>query len=309
MAEDLPALVQKAIAENKRDCKTVALEKGFITRKDINGDGRPDFVLDYEFFICDGNRRGFCGSIGCTTQVFASLPNGAYAKVLDGIFKRIDFREVQGRPAIVVGLPGDAALSKGPDRGLRSRQIMERLGLRGHARPENEWNGRNQEWKIARSDQSGPRGSPRHVRQGPNGPFASDPVMRKHFTAQFISLWDRAMARNDGTIDSDPFTDQGGNSVNLQGVDIIAETPNAATVEMHACGTNPDNSTYPGTQKIWMRREGPSWKIDDIAGLGNMEPPGGVTSKKPSPNSADAQRSHSIRAYPQSLDFERRTFS
>jgi hypothetical protein len=83
MAEDLPAPVQKAIAEAKRDCKTVAIEKGFITRKDINGDGRPDFVLDYDYFICDGNPRAFCGSIGCATQVFASLPNGTYANVVD----------------------------------------------------------------------------------------------------------------------------------------------------------------------------------------------------------------------------------
>jgi hypothetical protein len=106
MAEDLPPAVQKAITENKRDCKTVAIEKGFITRRDINGDGRPDYVLDYESFICDGDRRAFCGSLGCTTQVFVSLPNGAYAEVLDGNFKRIDFREVQGRPAIIVGYPG-----------------------------------------------------------------------------------------------------------------------------------------------------------------------------------------------------------
>jgi hypothetical protein len=77
MAEDLPSPVQKAIAENRSGCKTVAIEKGFITRKDINGDGRPDFVLNYESFICDGDRRAFCGSLGCTTQVFASLPNGA----------------------------------------------------------------------------------------------------------------------------------------------------------------------------------------------------------------------------------------
>jgi hypothetical protein len=77
MAEDLLPAVQKAIAENKRVCKTVALEKGFITRKDINGDGRPDFVLDIESFICDGDRRAFCGSLGWTTQVFAPLPNGA----------------------------------------------------------------------------------------------------------------------------------------------------------------------------------------------------------------------------------------
>ena len=265
MAEDLPPAVQKAIAENKRGCKTVAIEKGFITRKDINGDGRPDFVLDYDSFICDGNRRGFCGSIGCATQVFASLPNGTYAKVVDENVRRIDFREVQGRPAIVVGLPGFASVRKDPT------EVCEVV---------KSWNG------SAFVDMPAPRtsgtagikngkslGPIRAVLaevlamygKGQMGPFASDPVMRKHFTAQFTSLWDRAMARNDGTIDADPFTDQGGNSVNLQGVDIIAETPNAATVEMHLLGTNPDNSTYDGTKKVWMRREGPSWKIDDIS--------------------------------------------
>ena len=50
IAEDLPPAVQKAIAESRRGCKTVAIEKGFVTRKDINGDGRPDFVLNYDSF-------------------------------------------------------------------------------------------------------------------------------------------------------------------------------------------------------------------------------------------------------------------
>jgi hypothetical protein len=270
MAEDLPPAVQKAITENRRVCKTVALEKGFITRKDINGDGRPDFVLDYDYFICDGNPRAFCGSIGCATQVFASLPNGTYAKVVDENVRRIDFRQVEGRPAIVVGLAGDAdPCRKDPT------EVCEVVKA---------WNG------SAFVDMPAPRtsgtagikngkslGPIRAVLaevlamygKGQMGPFASDAVMRKHFTAQFTSLWDRAMARNDGTIDADPFTDQGGNSVNLQGVDILAETPNAATVEMHLLGINPDNSTYDGTKKVWMRRDGPTWKIDDISDSGN----------------------------------------
>jgi hypothetical protein len=270
MAEDLPAPVQKAIAENKRGCKTVAIEKGFITRKDINGDGRPDFVLNYESFICDGDRRAFCGSLGCLTQVFASLPNGAYAKVVDDNVKRIDFREVQGRPAMVVGLRGDAdPCRKDPT------ELCEIV---------KSWNGSS--FVEMPAPGTSPTAGTKNAKslgpiravlaevlamygKGQMGPFASDPVMRKHFTAQFTSLWDRAIARSDGTIDADPFTDQGGNSVNLQGVDIIAETPNSATVEMHLLGTNPDNSTYPGTKKIWMRREGPSWKIDDIADSGN----------------------------------------
>jgi hypothetical protein len=34
---------------------------------------------------------------------------------------------------------------------------------------------------------------------------------------------------------------------------------------MHLLWTNPDKSTYSRTKKIWMRREGPNWKIDDIS--------------------------------------------
>ena len=107
-ADVLPSAVQRAIAEQKRDCKTVAFDKGFVTRKDINGDGRPDFILDYSSFTCDGDRRALCGSLGCLNQVFASLPDGTYAKVVDEIVRRLTFRQVQGRPAIVLGLAGDA---------------------------------------------------------------------------------------------------------------------------------------------------------------------------------------------------------
>ncbi len=266
MAEDLPAPVQKAIAENKRVCKTVAIEKGFVTRKDINGDGRPDFVLNYDSFICDGNPRAFCGSLGCVTQVFASLPDGTYAKVFDDNVRRIDFREVQGRPAIVVGLAGDAdPCRKDPT------DICEIVkSWNGSAFVDMPAHGTSKTAGIKNAKSLGPiRKVVAEVLamygKGQTGPFASDAVMRRHFTAQFTSLWDRAMARSDGTIDADPFTDQGGNSVNLQGVDIIAETPNAATVELRLLATNPDNSTYMGTKKIWMRREGSVWKIDDIA--------------------------------------------
>jgi hypothetical protein len=270
MAEDLPPAVQKAIAENKRVCKTVAIEKGFITRKDINGDGRPDFVLDYESFICDGNPREFCGSIGCLTQVFASLPNGAYAKVFDDNVRRIDFRDVKGRPAIVVGFAGFTC-------GKDPTEVCDVVkSWNGSSFVDMPAPGTSRTAGIKNAKSLGPiRAVLGEILamygKGQMGPFASDPVMRKHFTAQFTSLWDHAIARSDTIIDADPFTGQGVNSVNLQGVDIIAETPNAATVEMHLGGTqlDKDNTAFSETQKIWMRREGPTWKIDDIADSGN----------------------------------------
>jgi hypothetical protein len=91
IADGLPPSVQRAVAEQRRDCKTFAFDKGFVTRKDI-----------------DGDRWALCGSLGCLTQVFASLPDGTYAKVVDETVRRLTFRQVQGRPAIVLGLAGDA---------------------------------------------------------------------------------------------------------------------------------------------------------------------------------------------------------
>jgi hypothetical protein len=113
-AQELPRIVKSAIAENSKLCKMVAAEPGFITRQDINADGRPDYVLDYGSLRCDGDQRAFCGSLGCESQVFASLPNGTYAKVVDEIVRGgISFRQVKGRPAIVLGFRGDADPCRG----------------------------------------------------------------------------------------------------------------------------------------------------------------------------------------------------
>jgi hypothetical protein len=82
--------------------------KGFVARRDINRDGVADFVLDYGRFECGGSSTFFCGTGGCLTQVFASLPNGGYAKVLGENVRQIAFRVVRGRPAMVLDLHGSA---------------------------------------------------------------------------------------------------------------------------------------------------------------------------------------------------------
>lgn len=113
-AEELPRIVKSAIAEESGSCKKTTLEPGFLTRKDINGDGRPDYILDYESLRCDGRERDFCGSLGCAIQVFASLPNGGYARVVDDLLRGgVSFRQVQGRPAIVLNYRGDADPCRG----------------------------------------------------------------------------------------------------------------------------------------------------------------------------------------------------
>ena len=113
-AQELPRIVKSAIAENNSEsCKKTTVEPGFLTRQDINADGRPDYILDYGSLRCDG-QRAFCGSLGCEFQVFASLPNGTYAKVVDDVVRGgISFRQVKGRPAVVLEFRGDADPCRG----------------------------------------------------------------------------------------------------------------------------------------------------------------------------------------------------
>jgi hypothetical protein len=105
----LPAEVQAVIDDELKSCaEKVTFKKGFLTRRDINGDGVEDFILDYGRFACGDNSILYCGSAGCLMTVFASLPNGKFAKVFDENVRSVDFKNVRGRPAMVLQLHGSS---------------------------------------------------------------------------------------------------------------------------------------------------------------------------------------------------------
>src|SRR5690606_6886446 len=105
----LPKEVQAAIEEAKKDCgERVRLKPKFVASKDVNADGRPDYILDYDKFACGNIPTFYCGSAGCLTQVFASLPNGSYVKAWDENVRAMRFATVKSKPAMVVDLHGSA---------------------------------------------------------------------------------------------------------------------------------------------------------------------------------------------------------
>jgi len=107
--QNLPANAQAAIEENVKSCDGKATFKdGFVSEKDINGDGVVDYILDYGNLVCDGSEGYFCGTGGCLTQVFASLRRGGYVKALDENVRDLKFRRVKGRPAMLLDLHGSA---------------------------------------------------------------------------------------------------------------------------------------------------------------------------------------------------------
>jgi hypothetical protein len=106
----LPQIVQSGIDENRKAClpeKSELLPR-FVTTRDINADGRPDYVLDYAKFKCGQDTTYFCGSAGCLTQVYASRPDGSYVQALDENVRRLRFAQLKGRPAMLLDLHGSA---------------------------------------------------------------------------------------------------------------------------------------------------------------------------------------------------------
>ena len=74
----VPPEVKSSIKEKREACEPAheEIEPGFITRQDVNGDHVDDYILDYGKFICGVDQSFFCGTEGCLTEVFVSLPDG-----------------------------------------------------------------------------------------------------------------------------------------------------------------------------------------------------------------------------------------
>ncbi len=84
-AEGLPPVVTAALREGLTCAPRgplPPLEPGAVQIADFNGDGQPDYLLDYGKIVCKGEISGFCGSAGCAMRVFVSGPKG-HALVLD----------------------------------------------------------------------------------------------------------------------------------------------------------------------------------------------------------------------------------
>jgi hypothetical protein len=120
--QGLPSEARAAIEESRKGCdegEKFTTKRGFITRRDINGDRIDDVLLNYEHVACGEYSGRFCGTGGCLFQVFASH-DGDYVKVLDDNVYSVRFERVGGRPAMIQFLHGSHCGRAGAEGGCRS---------------------------------------------------------------------------------------------------------------------------------------------------------------------------------------------
>lgn len=106
---DLPAMVKDAMAKNLKECEAgekPLYKPGFLTIRDINGDGKPDYILNYEHFQCGERVSVFCGTGGCQTEIFASEEDKGLVHVWDKLAQKVEFKTIGKRPAMTISLHG-----------------------------------------------------------------------------------------------------------------------------------------------------------------------------------------------------------
>jgi hypothetical protein len=81
----------EAIAENAAYCAggATTVEPGFLRQADVNGDGVNDVILSYLGLTCDGS-RAFCGTGGCTEEVWLGSATGPYTLLLSDLIVSIE---------------------------------------------------------------------------------------------------------------------------------------------------------------------------------------------------------------------------
>ena len=125
--DNVAAVVSQAAAE----CKTMGGRpdtEAMLTVDDLNGDGGEDWIVDFSKLRCDGSANPFCGSGGCSLQIFLWSAGDAWKSVFDDVVQQYRLTRVQGRRGIEITSRGDAC-GRSNTRTCRKLYIFGRSGL------------------------------------------------------------------------------------------------------------------------------------------------------------------------------------
>jgi hypothetical protein len=116
---NLPKIVTDAMETNLKECEAgekPLYKPGFLTVRDINADGKPDYILDYDHFQCGDRVSMFCGTGGCQTEIFASEEDKGYVPVWNKLARKVTFLTLNKRPAMRIDLHGTLCGRNGSER-------------------------------------------------------------------------------------------------------------------------------------------------------------------------------------------------
>jgi hypothetical protein len=80
-AIDYPIDIRRALSYGPDECRRqgggkVTFAPDTVRKLDLNGDGKDDYIISFADTRCEGALAVYCGTAGCTTDIWVTLPNG-----------------------------------------------------------------------------------------------------------------------------------------------------------------------------------------------------------------------------------------
>jgi hypothetical protein len=100
-AINYPLEIRKALSYGPDECKRQGGSKATfapdtVRKVDLNGDGVDDYIISYRKTECAGANAVYCGTAGCTTEIYVTLSGGRQRLVFSDRVWDIEFLPGEG---------------------------------------------------------------------------------------------------------------------------------------------------------------------------------------------------------------------
>jgi hypothetical protein len=101
-AGDYPAEIRKSFDAAVEACREaddgkVTFAADMVRAVDLTGDGRQDFIVSLEDTKCSTFESIFCGTGGCTLDIYVALPDGSYRSVFSNVVRGYKILAAKGK--------------------------------------------------------------------------------------------------------------------------------------------------------------------------------------------------------------------
>ena len=110
-AADAPDNVQAEVADAAKTCTDLGGKPNtdaMLRALDFTGKGGPDWIIDYAKLDCAGTTNPFCGTGGCSLQLYVYEGGSTWKQVLDETVRAYSVVKIGGKPALRLIMGGSA---------------------------------------------------------------------------------------------------------------------------------------------------------------------------------------------------------
>lgn len=132
-AANYPAEIRKSFDTAIEACREaddgkVTFAPDTVRSFDLNGDGRKDFIVSLEDATCSTFESVFCGTGGCTLDIYVALPDGTYRQVFSNrvLRYRVMYVKPKGANSIRFDLHGSYCDTYGAAPCSRTQRITDK---------------------------------------------------------------------------------------------------------------------------------------------------------------------------------------